>query len=156
MIKVSRVHVSVQQPSGIPGCSRHFRANMILQTGRQLRLIWASTLMSYPFLYRNVVAALLMMTEIYHSARVQPRDIRIGEMKKRLHSFPCGLMIQFWNAFLLWGRNKPFWENISMEMRKLSYNRTAEMCKNKMDNLKTVYKKIKDTTNETGKKHMSF
>ena len=30
------------------------------------------------------------------------------------------------------GRNKPIWEDISMEMRKLSYNRTAEMCKNKM------------------------
>ena len=75
------------------------------------------------------------MTEIYHSARVPSRG-------KRARSPDWGdeettALVSLWaddtvlERFSSMGRNKPIWEDISMEMIKLSYNRTVEMCKNK-------------------------
>ena len=99
------------------------------------------------------------MTEIYQSARVPSRGKRErspdwgDEETTALVSLRADDTVQ--ERFSSMGRNKPIWEDISMEMRKLSHNRTAEMCKNKMDILKTVYKTIKDTTNETGKERRS-
>lgn len=43
-----------------------------------------------------------------------------------------------------------------MNWKKFLYNRTANQWKNKIDNLKAIYKKIKNAINETGRARKSF
>lgn len=54
------------------------------------------------------------------------------------------------------GRNKPIWDYIARQLADIGYQRNGMQCRTKMDNIKTLYKKVKDSRNEKGRERKSF
>ncbi len=53
-------------------------------------------------------------------------------------------------------RNRPIYEDISREMEGRGYSRSWQQCQRKIKHLKTLFRKAKDSNNESGRKSFPF